>query len=120
MLSIESHMSSQQPLTESRRSTRVPLKITLEILGESEPLTCTGETVVVNLHGALISCSHPLQPGMKIVVHVYLTGKKCGARVVNINADNPSHYGIELDQPVNIWGVVLPPDDWTEEHLHTH
>ena len=113
-------MFPNHSLTESRRSTRVPLKITLEILGTSEPLTCTGETIVVNLHGALISCSHELQPGMQIVVHVYLTGKKCGARVVNIHPENPSHYGIELEEPVNIWGVSLPHDDWHEEHLHGH
>jgi hypothetical protein len=102
--------------TESRRSTRVPLQITIEVLGATEPMTCTGETVVVNMHGALINCSQQLQPGMKIVVHVYLTGKKSGARVVNVNSENPLHYGIELDHPVNIWGVSLPPDDWHEEH----
>lgn len=113
-------MCPQDSFTESRRSTRVPLQITIEILGASEPLTCKGETVVVNLHGALISCSRELQPGMQIVVHVYITGKKASARVVNVHPENPSQFGIELDQPINIWGVMLPPEDWGEEHIHTH
>ena len=113
-------MSAHQPFLEHRRSTRVPLQITIEILRPGHPLTCKGETVVVNLHGALISCSHPLEPGMDIVVHVYLTGKKCAARVVNVKPDDTSYYGIELEQPVNIWGVVLPPEDWGEEMHSDH
>ncbi len=113
-------MQGQPSFSEHRRSTRVPLQITIEILRPADPLTCTGETVVVNLHGALISCSHPLEPGMNIIVHVYLTGKKCPARVVNVHPENPSHYGIELDHPVNIWGVVLAPEDWGEEMHSDH
>ena len=48
-------MSGTPMFRESRRSTRVPLKVAIEVEGGSESLTCEGDTVVVNLHGALIS-----------------------------------------------------------------
>jgi hypothetical protein len=44
---------------ESRRSTRVRLKVRIEGKGLTEPLTCEAETVVVNRHGALISTTAP-------------------------------------------------------------
>jgi ribosomal protein L32 len=58
---------------ESRRSTRVRLKVAIEAHGMSEPLTCQGETFVVNLHGALILTAVGLRVGMKISIHVCLT-----------------------------------------------
>ena len=44
-----------QVRSDSRRSTRVPLKVVLSARGVTERLTCDGETIVVNCHGALIS-----------------------------------------------------------------
>ena len=99
---------------ESRRSTRVPLKVEITVEGVSESLTYEGETVVVNLHGAFISTAFGLSVGMRISIRVYLTDKCAGARVVYIDPKNPLHCGIELDEPRNIWGVPLPPDDWEE------
>jgi hypothetical protein len=99
---------------ESRRSTRVPLKVWIEAKGVTEPLTCEGETIVVNLHGARISTSVPLRVGMKIQIHVVLTDKRALAQVVYVDPDWPRHCGIGLEQPENIWGVSLVPDDWRE------
>ena len=56
-------MSSKPVARESRRSTRVPLKVVIEAQGITEPLTCEGETIVVNLHGALISTPAVLKVG---------------------------------------------------------
>ncbi len=98
---------------EARRSTRVPLKVTIEV--EGEELKCEGETIIVNLHGALISVSKDLQVGMRIWIFVYITGKRCPARVVSAPA--PLQCGIELEQPQNIWGVSLTPDDWRESDM---
>ena len=67
-------MTAVAGFRDSRRSTRVPLLVTIEALGIAEPLTCEGETIMVNLHGALISTSVALSAGMKITIHVYLTG----------------------------------------------
>jgi PilZ domain-containing protein len=103
------------PFHESRRSTRVPLKVVITVVeGGAESLTCKGETIIVNLHGALIPTALWLSLGMRISIHVYLTNKRAAARVVYTDPNNPRHCGIALDEPRNIWGVSLPPDDWDE------
>ena len=107
-------MSSTAILRESRRSTRVPLKVVIAVEGGAESLTCEGETIIVNLHGALISTAIGLSVGMRISIHVYLTDKRAKARVVYVDPEKPLRCGIELDQARNIWGVPLPPDDWDE------
>jgi hypothetical protein len=99
---------------ESRRSTRVPLKVVITIEGDAEGRTCEGETIMVNLHGSLIATAIGLSKGMRISIRVYLTDKRAAARVVYIDPQNPLHCGIELAQPQNIWGIPLPPDDWEE------
>jgi hypothetical protein len=107
-------MPSTATFRESRRSTRVPLKVVIAIEGGAESRTCEGETIVVNLHGALIATAFGLSTGMKISIHVYLTDKLAAARVVYTDPKNPLHCGIDLAEPRNIWGVPLPPDDWEE------
>jgi hypothetical protein len=111
-------MNKPEPFQESRRSSLVPRAITVDIDTGGEPRSCPGETVVVNLHGALINSSCDLSLGESITVHVYLTGKSAKARVVNIAAADNSQYGIELTEAKNIWGVSLPPSDWQEEQHH--
>lgn len=101
-------------MRESRRSTRVFLKVVIEAQGLTEPLACEGETRVVNLHGALISAAVPLRVGMRIEIHVILTDKRAAATVVYVDPDQPRHCGIALQEPQNIWGVSLPPPDWRE------
>ena len=81
---------------------------------DNESRTCDGETIVVNLHGALIATALGLSIGMRISIHVYLTDKRALAQVVYVAPRNPLHRGIELAEPRNIWGVPLPPDDWAE------
>jgi hypothetical protein len=106
-------MTSNPVDRESRRSTRVRLKVRIEALGVSEPLTCEGETFVVNLHGALILTALALRVGMKIGIHVLLTGKRAIADVVYVDPEQPRHCGINLEKPENIWGLSSPPpDDW--------
>jgi hypothetical protein len=107
-------MSTEQVPRESRRSTRVRMKVRIEALSVAEPLTCEGETITVNLHGALISTTVPLRVGMRIEVHVIMTDKRAAAQVVYVDPDRPRLCGIGLEKPENIWGVSLPPDDWSE------
>ncbi len=99
---------------EHRRSTRVRLKVQIEAQGLIESLTCEGETITVNLHGALISTTTPLRVGMRIEIYVILTDKRASAQVVYVDPDRPRCCGIGLEKPQNIWGVSLPPDDWRE------
>ena len=51
------------------------MKVQIAAQAVAEPLTCEGETMVVNLHGALISTAILLHVGMKIEIHVILTDK---------------------------------------------
>jgi hypothetical protein len=74
-------MTSKPVVRESRRSTRVRLKVAIEAHGVSEPLTYEGETIVVNLHGALILTAVALPVGMKISIRVHLTDKRATAEV---------------------------------------
>jgi len=107
-------MSPQPVARESRRSTRVRMKIRIEARGVAEPLTCDGETIVVNLQGALISTTVPVRVGMRIEIHVILTDKRALAQVVYVDPDWPRQCGIGLEKPQNIWGLSFPPDDWRE------
>lgn len=107
-------MPSKPVGREQRRSTRVRLKVEIVAHGVTEPLTCEGETLMVNLHGAFISTSVALQVGMRISIHVHLTDKRAMADVVYVDPDQPRHCGINLARPENIWGLSLPPDDWHE------
>jgi len=106
--------SPHSSLRESRRSTRVPLKVVISVEGGADNLTCEGETIVVNLHGALLITAVPLSEGMRISIQVFLTGKGSKARVAYVDPKDPKRCGIELEQPQNIWGVPLPPEDWME------
>ena len=99
---------------EFRRSTRVPLKVVITVEGGAQSLRCEGETIVVNLHGALIATAIGLSRGMRISIHVYLTDKRAQALVVYVDPATPLRCGIKLDEPRNIWGVPLPPGDWEE------
>jgi hypothetical protein len=107
-------MSAESGNGEPRRSTRIGLKVRIEIKGLAEPLTCKGETVVVNRHGALISTTVHLRVGMRIEIHVILTGKRGRGQVVYVDPEWPRNCGIGLEKPQNIWGVYLPPGDWKE------
>ena len=108
-------MPSTATFHDSRRSTRVPLKVVITVVeGGAESRTCDGETIIVNLHGALIATAIGLSSGMRISIQVYLTDKRAAARVVYIDPKYLLHCGVALDEPQNIWGVSLPPDDWYE------
>jgi len=100
-----------------RRSTRVRLKVEIEAKGVTEPLNCKGETEVVNLHGAFISTAIALRVGMTVDIRVVLTGKCARATVVYVNREQPRFCGVSLERSQNIWGILLPPDDWPEGDL---
>ena len=104
--------SRTKSFQESRRSTRVPLKVLIRVEDNAESLTCEGETVVVNMHGALLTTAQPLKLRSHIVIQVHLTGKQAAAEVAYVDSDDPLSCGVALVEPRNIWGVSLPPEDW--------
>src|SRR5215472_8001021 len=93
-----------------RRSTRVATDILIEVKGQK--FAYAGETVVVNLHGGLIQTAACLEVSTVITIFVHRTGKSARARVVFAPPDDPSHYGVELEQADNIWGLDPSPEDW--------
>lgn len=99
-----------------RRSTRVPIRVRLDV--RATGISYEGETVVVNLHGALLKTSGPLELGAAVAIHVQLTGKSAEARVVFASRQHPLEFGIALDKPENIWGISLPPADWREPEMN--
>src|ERR1700758_2615258 len=107
-------MTFQRRVGETRRSTRVALTVLISAHGIREPLTCDGETIDVNRHGALIFCTAPLRAGLEIEICVIITDKHAKAKVVYVDRKRPQVCGIALEKPENIWGVSVPPDDWYE------
>lgn len=94
----------------SRRSSRVRLDVLLEV--QDEKFAFAGQTLVVNLHGALIRTSAALKVGNAVTIHVHQTGKVAAGRIVFASYEDSPHYGVELQQPGDIWGLTDPSADW--------
>lgn len=105
-------VAGSEPRRDLRRSTRVPIRVRIEV--KATGFSCEGETVIVNLHGALLRSSAKLDLGAGINLYVPLTGKSAHARVVFASKSEALHFGVALDRPENIWGISLPPRDWEE------
>jgi len=93
-----------------RRSTRMFLHRPVKVQGAG--VEYPGETITVNLHGALVRVAAPLRLGDRVTVHVNQTGKSAPGAVVFANS-GMSQFGIELQKPEDIWGVAIPPQDWS-------
>lgn len=102
---------SQAKNSALRRSTRIPTDINVLLEVQGEEFAYAGETITVNLHGALVRIAAPLKRGDRVTLHVHRTGKFAPGAVVFANS-GISQFGIELESPGNIWGVALPPADW--------
>lgn len=100
---------SQEKNSSPRRSTRIPTDVLVELQGEG--FAYAGETITVNLHGALVRISAPLKVGDRVTLHVHHTGRSSLGAVVFADA-GASQFGVELERPENIWGVSVPPADW--------
>lgn len=96
----------------SRRSTRIDYDVLVELKGER--FAYAGHTSLVNLHGALIKTAARLDLGTQVTIYVHHTGKSASGRVVFASYDSLSHYGIDLEEPANIWGLTEAPPDWQE------
>ena len=103
---------------EQRRSTRVLLRVSILLAGvdaEHEGWQTRGVTLLVNKHGARVQTEQPLVVGMKLKVIVPATGVEQDARVVWHAKPGTNDYGLELNNPGNLWGITFPPNDWVEE-----
>lgn len=100
---------SEEKNSSLRRSTRIPADVRVKVQGDG--FACLGDTVTVNLHGALVRSSAPVKLGDRITLYVMQTGKCAPGAVVFANP-TARQFGIELQHPENIWGVSSPPPDW--------
>ena len=101
---------AQETESSLRRSTRIPTGVPIEV--KRDGFAYGGETITVNLHGALVRVAANLKLGDRVTLYVNRTGKYAAGAVVFAN-DSLRQFGIELQNPENIWGVALPPPDWS-------
>ena len=92
-----------------RRSTRVTADLVVDVQGEK--FACAGETITVNLHGALVRVAARFKVEDRVMLYVHRTSRSVGASVVFVD-EQASQFGLELDNPENIWGMPDPPSDW--------
>ncbi len=110
---LPASISTAFPRAFKRRSARVQLKIQLAIeMGDDTVLDA--ETITVSKHGARIrvtSTRGRLTHGERLRVSVRRSQESRPARVVWRDKRPDAHYGIELDDPGNFWGVYFPSKD---------
>jgi hypothetical protein len=54
---------------------------------------------------------------MTVDICVVLTAKCARATVVYVDREQPRFCGVSFERSQNIWGILLPPDDWPEGDL---
>jgi len=98
---------------ETRRSSRLPLKIPVEISyidAQSQPSLERTHTLVVDRHGARIASRsfHPV--GSMIHLGVPHLGRSAHCRVIWCSAPANGIYevGVEMDADANVWGIHFP------------
>src|SRR4051812_49228013 len=95
--------------TTKRRTTRVSMPVEIRLQNNKGDII-PAETLMLNMHGASIRADNFHVPvGDDIEIYVPITGRRAVASVVSFTNNE---LAIELHQPKNIWGIVLPPEDW--------
>lgn len=74
--------------------------------------------MLVNPQGCAARVGRPLEIGTAVELVGLPGGAKVTARVVNCIkiGDYASFWwllGLSLDKPGNVWGVKIPPEDWS-------
>lgn len=111
MQSVSSRSSGNR--TRRRRSARVRLRIQIEIDMERES-PVRAETITVSRYGAhirVLDARGPLSAGERLRVKAGGAKEPQTARVVWLDKRAAAHYGIELDEPGDLWGVAFPVGD---------
>ena len=101
-----------------RRSQRVILSIPITVSGESsqEPFEEKTQTLVINVHGALITLAAKISAGQKLQLSTGSNTEKQMCRVVYVGptADGKTQFGIEFTEPApHFWHITFPPEGWT-------
>ena len=111
---------------ESRRSTRIERSVPLIVFGQNslgEPFVERTVSTSVNLHGCRYPSRHEYGVGTWVTLQVVGLNVEPAppairARVRSIHASQSTRelqqVGVELETPANVWGIVLPPQDWVD------
>ncbi len=114
-------ISSTLHEAKARGGTRVPceIPITLTSLNPVQPFSEPCQIVLVNLRG----CAARFRRSVKVGIAVGLQGlpatPNVTGRVVNCISLGEHErlwlLGLALDEPGNVWGIPMPPEDWFQE-----
>jgi hypothetical protein len=100
---------------ERRRSQRVIIRVplTLKMMKSGDRLTA--HTVAVNVHGAMVLCTTPLDLETKIEIINERTNQRAGARVTRAPRQSAEGFLIplEFEKPTPaFWQISFPPSNW--------
>jgi len=90
--------------------------MTLRSLDAAGPFSGPCTAFLVNPQGCAARFGHPLEIGAAVQLEGLPLGRTVTAHVVN--CISPGEYekfwilGLALDEPGNVWGIEIPPEDW--------
>lgn len=107
------------PEVSRRRSQRVFLTVRVIVRSEGTPQNASFEeetqTMVVNVHGALILLAAKVIKGQKLrmINRVTKTEQICQVASLGPKSENKTQVGVEFLKPSpDFWQISFPPEDW--------
>jgi hypothetical protein len=106
-------MASARAMIERRRSSRVPIRVSVKVLsGEAEGQEAPAEAVSVSRYGALLRAPFRPDLGSRIEVLHSVSKEVREFRVISareLRKDGLFELGVEIFHPArNFWGVKFP------------
>jgi len=107
----------EKPPEGYRRSKRLPLHVPVFIYGRgpaNKPFRDVTETILVNLHGGLLTLRAPVERGQTILLVNNATqqSRACRAVYIGPERDGRREVGFEFLRPTpNFWKIHFPPDN---------
>jgi hypothetical protein len=109
--------ASLMPGEERRRSQRVIIRVplTLEVTLSGETIKLVANTVAVNVHGAMVLCSRPIDADTELDIVNGRTRERARARVTRSSRESAEGYLIPLEFTTPLpayWQISFPPSNW--------
>jgi len=106
-------MASARAMIERRRSSRVPIRVSVKVLtGEAEGQVAVAEAVSVSRYGALLRAPFRAPVGSRIEILHGVSNEVREFRVISardLRKDGLFELGVEIFHPGrNFWGVQFP------------
>jgi hypothetical protein len=100
-----------------RRSGRVIIRIpvTMEAVLSGEKVVVRGNTVAVNIHGAMVLCPRTFDPETKVEICNDRTSEQIVGRITRPPRQSPEGYllPVEFSKPSpDFWHISFPPVNW--------